>query len=63
MKSILIMGRSKIQIIGPNGEIYQPTLKIQRNNDPNKDAEVLYEAMKGWVAVFVTMPSANNCNN
>ncbi|KAK4468883.1 hypothetical protein MN116_008045 [Schistosoma mekongi] len=42
------MGRSKIQIIGPNGEIYQPTLKIQRNNDPNKDAEVLYEAMKGW---------------
>ncbi|CAH8620580.1 unnamed protein product [Schistosoma haematobium] len=46
--SILIMGRSKLQIYGPNGEIYQPTLKLQSNTNPEKDAEELYQAMKGW---------------
>uniref|UniRef100_A0A095AT22 Uncharacterized protein n=1 Tax=Schistosoma haematobium TaxID=6185 RepID=A0A095AT22_SCHHA len=42
------MGRSKLQIYGPNGEIYQPTLKLQSNTNPEKDAEELYQAMKGW---------------
>ncbi|VDO69956.1 unnamed protein product [Schistosoma margrebowiei] len=42
------MGRSKLQIFGPNGEIYQPTLKLQSNTNPEKDAEELYQAMKGW---------------
>ncbi|CAH8619909.1 unnamed protein product [Schistosoma rodhaini] len=42
------MGRDKSQIIGPNGETYHPTLKIDLHNDPKKDAEELYQAMKGW---------------
>ncbi|CAH8538612.1 unnamed protein product [Schistosoma turkestanicum] len=42
------MGRDKAQIIGPNGETYHPTLKINIDSNPEKDAEELYQAMKGW---------------
>ncbi|VDP78744.1 unnamed protein product [Schistosoma mattheei] len=48
------MGRSKLQIYGPNGEIYQPTLKLQSNTNPEKDAEELYQAMKGWEYDMIT---------
>ncbi|CAH8619942.1 unnamed protein product [Schistosoma rodhaini] len=42
------MGRDKSQLVGPNDETYDPTLKFEVHNDPKKDAEELYQAMKGW---------------
>ncbi|CAH8619925.1 unnamed protein product [Schistosoma rodhaini] len=41
------MGRDKSQLVGPNDETYDPTLKFEVHNDPEKDAEKLYEVVKG----------------
>ncbi|XP_018652853.1 putative annexin [Schistosoma mansoni] len=43
----IIMGRDKSQLVGPNDETYDPTLKFEVHNDPEKDAEKLYEVVKG----------------